>query len=452
MGSMAQTGLLLVPSDALGHTWALPGALGGGLGLPPPTGPRRPQNSRLEILDPLPSPAFPPPFMACTAAPKFNDDDGSARFETARTLRDFGLQSRAGGASPSVRSGIYLGRKASTVAASSGASALVEWRWMQIANPEFLSAMKTHVMTHIKGGTNWQTLAPTAEEQRWVEQKVGHIFEKPDVLRARADVHATEGPRFSILRCAALRSSLLRPLSIRSQPLRPSCSDLSVQRYSMDWLRDFSLDCIVTELLEQDIDAFFDPDEDTSGVRGAGETSSPTISARASDMNKFVRAACSWIPSLRGLSVDPEERESPYTSEQLIDVCSYVLNAAPGTTTKQLHAELSKCLPEGSLLESDLEIAVSKVRKRDLLNHPCTTASAAGAAAGAAAARSAAEEAAAANEEAGAAGAAAGAAAAAELLAEVATAPPATAGSSVTHEVRRPHTHSAHHRSLTRPA
>ena len=46
MGSMAQTGLLLVPSDALGHTWALPGALGGGQGLPPPTGPRhlnRPQ-------------------------------------------------------------------------------------------------------------------------------------------------------------------------------------------------------------------------------------------------------------------------------------------------------------------------------------------------------------------------------------------------------------------------
>ena len=33
MGSMAQTGLLLVPSDALGHTWALPGALGGGGGL-----------------------------------------------------------------------------------------------------------------------------------------------------------------------------------------------------------------------------------------------------------------------------------------------------------------------------------------------------------------------------------------------------------------------------------
>ena len=40
MGSMAQTGLLLVPSDALGHTWALPGVLGGGQGLPPQTGPR----------------------------------------------------------------------------------------------------------------------------------------------------------------------------------------------------------------------------------------------------------------------------------------------------------------------------------------------------------------------------------------------------------------------------
>ena len=40
MGSMAQTGLLLVPSDALGHTWALLGALGGGQGLPPPTGPK----------------------------------------------------------------------------------------------------------------------------------------------------------------------------------------------------------------------------------------------------------------------------------------------------------------------------------------------------------------------------------------------------------------------------
>ena len=35
MGSMAQTGLLLVPSDALGHTWALPGVLGAGQGLPP---------------------------------------------------------------------------------------------------------------------------------------------------------------------------------------------------------------------------------------------------------------------------------------------------------------------------------------------------------------------------------------------------------------------------------
>ena len=40
MGSMAQTGLLLVPSDALGHTWALPGVLGAGQGLPPPTGPK----------------------------------------------------------------------------------------------------------------------------------------------------------------------------------------------------------------------------------------------------------------------------------------------------------------------------------------------------------------------------------------------------------------------------
>ena len=39
MGSMAQTGLLLVPSDALGHTWALPGVLGGGQGLPPESGP-----------------------------------------------------------------------------------------------------------------------------------------------------------------------------------------------------------------------------------------------------------------------------------------------------------------------------------------------------------------------------------------------------------------------------
>ena len=40
MGSMAQTGLLLVPSDALGHTWALPGVLGAGQGLPPTTGPK----------------------------------------------------------------------------------------------------------------------------------------------------------------------------------------------------------------------------------------------------------------------------------------------------------------------------------------------------------------------------------------------------------------------------
>ena len=36
---MAQTGLLLVPSDALGHTWALPGVLGAGQGLPPESGP-----------------------------------------------------------------------------------------------------------------------------------------------------------------------------------------------------------------------------------------------------------------------------------------------------------------------------------------------------------------------------------------------------------------------------
>ena len=39
MGSMAQTGLLWVPSDALGHTWALPGVLGAGQGLPPESGP-----------------------------------------------------------------------------------------------------------------------------------------------------------------------------------------------------------------------------------------------------------------------------------------------------------------------------------------------------------------------------------------------------------------------------
>ena len=39
MGSMAQIGLLLVPSDALGHTWALPGVLGAGQGLPPESGP-----------------------------------------------------------------------------------------------------------------------------------------------------------------------------------------------------------------------------------------------------------------------------------------------------------------------------------------------------------------------------------------------------------------------------
>ena len=39
MGSRAQTGLLLVPSDALGHTWALPGVLGAGQGLPPESGP-----------------------------------------------------------------------------------------------------------------------------------------------------------------------------------------------------------------------------------------------------------------------------------------------------------------------------------------------------------------------------------------------------------------------------
>ena len=45
MGSMAQTGLLLVPSDALGHTWALPGVLGAGRGLPPETGPRALKNS-----------------------------------------------------------------------------------------------------------------------------------------------------------------------------------------------------------------------------------------------------------------------------------------------------------------------------------------------------------------------------------------------------------------------
>ena len=43
MGSMAQTGLLLVPSDALGHTWALPGALGAGQGLPPETGMKSPE-------------------------------------------------------------------------------------------------------------------------------------------------------------------------------------------------------------------------------------------------------------------------------------------------------------------------------------------------------------------------------------------------------------------------
>ena len=50
MGSMAQTGLLLVPSDALGHTWALPGALGGGQGLPPKPARRTLINNELIII------------------------------------------------------------------------------------------------------------------------------------------------------------------------------------------------------------------------------------------------------------------------------------------------------------------------------------------------------------------------------------------------------------------
>jgi len=51
MGSMAQTGLLLVPSDALGHTWALPTWGSRGQGLPPETGMRhlKEGNYQLEI-------------------------------------------------------------------------------------------------------------------------------------------------------------------------------------------------------------------------------------------------------------------------------------------------------------------------------------------------------------------------------------------------------------------
>ena len=52
MGSMAQTGLLLVPSDALGHTWALPGVLGAGQGLPPPTGPKNLKERKKENIQP----------------------------------------------------------------------------------------------------------------------------------------------------------------------------------------------------------------------------------------------------------------------------------------------------------------------------------------------------------------------------------------------------------------
>ena len=51
MGSMAQTGLLVVPSDALGHNWALPGVLGAGRGLPPETGPEDLKN--MEYIAPI---------------------------------------------------------------------------------------------------------------------------------------------------------------------------------------------------------------------------------------------------------------------------------------------------------------------------------------------------------------------------------------------------------------
>ena len=61
MGSMAQTGLLLVPSDALGHTWALPGVLGAGQGLPPETGMGdlkcRPEDPPEDLRRRAPSPA-----------------------------------------------------------------------------------------------------------------------------------------------------------------------------------------------------------------------------------------------------------------------------------------------------------------------------------------------------------------------------------------------------------
>ena len=70
MGSMAQTGLLLVPSDALGHTWALPGVLGAGQGLPPETGPRNlkraagvtpPAYNGREVASPARRPRVPAP-------------------------------------------------------------------------------------------------------------------------------------------------------------------------------------------------------------------------------------------------------------------------------------------------------------------------------------------------------------------------------------------------------
>ena len=364
---------------------------------------------------------------------------------SGRTLRSaeraVGLH-RIGDMSPSVRSGIYLGTPPppSEVQSDDAPPPLVEHRWAMLAQSP-LGGFRNFVTAQLEAGAAWPYTSD--EEKRWVLAAVKMLFHESDFkhLRARADKHATDGPEFSIAECAPpslappRHAPSPRPPSHPSprRPAGPLCSarparpaphatrstpaprDATTKRFTFEWLMDFILDCLVTQLIRQDADEQFsdsddgdedededmaDEDEDERPDSAPSELSQPDRDR----LTSVARMACASLPVALPLGEEEtsagEEARCPYTTEQLIDVCAHVIQAFPATANSSvgwLFAALRDHLD--GLEEEHVLAAVTKVRRRGLHRWASTPASHAGAAAAAAFA---AEDAAKAAEEEGA--------------------------------------------------
>lgn len=191
---------------------------------------------------------------------------------------------------------------------SSPENALVLHRWAALSDA-WLPGFHDFVVQELRAGSNWTC---GDDEARWVMGWVYRLILEPGLgqLRARADEHARRGPVYSATR------------------------DRETQRYTVEWLKDFILDCLVTEIIRSRVDESYDSDASmtelpsqnsvsaTDSEAGTGDDEEEEAKKGMLDDPEAVREraileeACASLPS----------SAAAVTQEQLVEVCVYVHN------------------------------------------------------------------------------------------------------------------------------